>query len=107
MVNFIFCIHNHQPVGNFDFVLEDAYENSYYPFLLAVSKYPSLKLSYHVTGFLLDWIEANHPEFIDLLRKMVERGQVEMLGGGYYEPILSVIPERDRLGAASDDERAH
>ncbi len=98
MVNFIFCIHNHQPVGNFDYVLEEAYVNSYYPFLKAVSKYPSLKLSYHVTGFLLDWIEAHHPEFIELLRKMIERGQVEMLGGGYYEPILSVIPERDRRG---------
>ncbi len=98
MVNFIMCIHNHQPVGNFDFVMEDAYEDSYYPFLQAISKYPSLKLSYHLTGYLLDWIEEHHPEFIELLRKMVGRGQVEMLGGGYYEPILSVIPERDRLG---------
>ena len=78
--------------------MEEAYVNSYYPFLKAISKYPSLKLSYHVTGFLLEWIEAHHPEFIELLRKMIDSGQVEMLGGGYYEPILSVIPERDRRG---------
>ncbi|MEE9542156.1 MAG: alpha-amylase/4-alpha-glucanotransferase domain-containing protein, partial [Thermodesulfobacteriota bacterium] len=45
-----------------------------------------------------DWIEEHHPEFIELLKKMVDRGQVEMLGGGYFEPILSVIPEQDRLG---------
>ncbi len=69
MVNFIFCIHNHQPVGNFDFVMEKAYADSYYPFLKAVSLYPNLKLSYHITGFLLDWIEEHHPEFIELLKK--------------------------------------
>jgi alpha-amylase len=26
-------IHNHQPVGNFDFVFEEAYRKSYRPFL--------------------------------------------------------------------------
>ncbi|OGP26745.1 MAG: hypothetical protein A2067_06165 [Deltaproteobacteria bacterium GWB2_42_7] len=33
-----------------------------------------------------------------MLCKMVKKGQVEMLGGGYYEPILAVIPVRDRVG---------
>ena len=29
---------------------------------------------------------------------MVNRGQIEIIGGGYYEPILMTIPERDALG---------
>jgi len=32
------------------------------------------------------------------LKLMVERGQVELLTGGYYEPILAVIPDDDKLG---------
>ena len=98
MPNFIFCIHNHQPVGNFDHVIEDSYQKAYLPFLNAVSKYPSIKLSFHITGYLLDWLLENHREYIEMLYKMVKRGQVEMMGGGYYEPILAVIPPEDRFG---------
>ena len=98
MTDFVFCIHNHQPVGNFDFVLEDAFDRAYDPFLRAISKHPSLKLSLHTTGFLLDWMAANRPAYIELLKEMVGRGQVEIMGGGYYEPILSVIPPADRHG---------
>ncbi len=33
-----------------------------------------------------------------LLARMVERGQVELFGAGDTEPVLAVIPHRDRLG---------
>ena len=98
MLYFLFCIHNHQPVGNFDFVLEKAFQDSYWPFLKALSKHPAVKLTLHNTGYLFDWIYENHPEYIELLKEMVTRGQVEVMGGGYYEPVLSVIPEQDRAG---------
>src|SRR5690606_30378380 len=32
------------------------------------------------------------------LAKLVERDQVELFGGAFYEPILSIIPEADRIG---------
>lgn len=92
------CIHNHQPIGNFDFVMEEAYEKSYHPFLASLERHPSIKLSFHTTGFLIDWLAEKKPGFISLLREMVSRGQIEMVGGGHYEPILSVIPYNDRVG---------
>ncbi|MBI5887281.1 MAG: DUF1926 domain-containing protein [Deltaproteobacteria bacterium] len=98
MTYFAFCIHNHQPVGNFPHVLEDAYENAYWPFLKLLSKYPSVKLTLHTSGFLLDWIARSHPEYIGLLKEMVSARQVEIMGGAHYEPVLSVIPECDRIG---------
>ncbi len=98
MVNLSLCIHNHQPAGNFDFVLKDAYKRSYWPFLQTLSRYPSIKLTLHNSGYLLDWIVKNRPEYIELLGVMVDRGQVEVLGGGFYEPILPVIPDEDRVG---------
>ncbi|MGH9790746.1 MAG: alpha-amylase/4-alpha-glucanotransferase domain-containing protein, partial [Candidatus Acidiferrales bacterium] len=42
-------------------------------------------------------MEKRHPEFFDLLRELVIRGQVELIGGGFYEPILIAIPFEDRL----------
>lgn len=98
MINFVFCIHNHQPVGNFDEVLEQAYKDSYWPFLKALFNHPSIKITIHNSGYLLDWMIRNKPEYIELLKTMAASGQAEIMGGGHYEPILQVLPEKDRLG---------
>ncbi|MFA5858825.1 MAG: alpha-amylase/4-alpha-glucanotransferase domain-containing protein [Elusimicrobiota bacterium] len=93
---FLFGIHNHQPVGNFGFVLEYAYEKSYLPFLQIMERFPDVKFALHCSGCLWDWILTHKPEYIERIRKLVDRGQVEMISGGYYEPILPVIPDRDK-----------
>ena len=36
---------------------------------------------------------------------LVARDQVEILGGGYYEPVLASLPERDRIGQLQPDGR--
>ncbi len=95
-VNFLFGVHCHQPVGNFGFVFEKAYQKSYLPFFETLAGHPAVKCSAHFSGCLFDWIFDHHPEFIHLLKGLVDRGQVEMVGGGYYEPILAVLPERDQ-----------
>ena len=97
-INFVFGIHNHQPVGNFDFVIKDACERAYRPFLEVLDAHPSLKIAMHFTGVLLDWIIDNQPDIIDTIKKLVDRGQLEIMSGAYYEPILNTIPERDRHG---------
>lgn len=97
-VYFAFGIHNHQPVGNFDFVFEEAYQKAYFPFLELLEQYSFMKIGLHYSGILLEWIYHHHPEYLQKLKKLVEQGQIEMLSGGYYEPILISIPEKDRLG---------
>lgn len=92
------AIHNHQPVGNFPHVFEAAYTQSYRPMLEALERHPHIRLALHYTGPLLDWLEGAHPEFFPMLRGLVDRGQVELMTGGYYEPILAIIPDRDRQG---------
>ena len=93
----ILSFHNHQPAGNFDFVVEEAYNKSYKPLLETFYKFPQVKGVFHYSGSLLEWIEKNHKEHIELLKEMVKRGQIEILQGGFYEPILSNIPERDAI----------
>lgn len=95
---FLFGVHNHQPVGNFDFVFEDAYQKSYRPFLEAVSERPWFRFTLHNSGCLWEWLAERHPEYLALARTLCERGQVDLWGGGFYEPILPAIPERDRAG---------
>ncbi len=97
-INLVLGIHNHQPIGNFDYVLEDAYQKSYKPFLDVLARFPKVKLSQHYTGFLLEWLKKHHPEIFSQLKTLVKSGQVELMTGGYYEPILAIIPDKDKLG---------
>jgi len=97
-IKFAFAIHNHQPIGNFEHVFEHAFTHSYLPFLEILERHPRFKISLHFSGILLEWIRKHHPKALDKLRSMVGRGQVEMLTGGYYEPILAVIPDSDKIG---------
>ena len=91
------AIHFHQPVGNFDYVIEHAADKCYIPFLKTLEKYPEIKMTFHLSGCLLEWAERKRPEIIQRVRNMVKSGQVEVMGGAFYEAILPAIPERDRL----------
>jgi 4-alpha-glucanotransferase len=97
-LKFLFGIHCHQPVGNFEEVFTEAFEKAYLPFIQVLENHPRIRVTIHYSGILFDWFKKNRPEFMDLLRKLVRRGQLEILSSGYYEPILSVIPDEDKLG---------
>src|SRR5258708_31587479 len=85
-------LHNRQPVGNFPWVFQKVYEESYLPLINALERHARIRLSLHYTGSLLDWLGEAHPEFLERIAALVARRQVEMVGGGYYEPILPSIP---------------
>lgn len=83
-------------MGNFDHVIEETYAKCYLPFLGVLGDHPEIRLSLHYSGVLLEWINAHHPDYLSKLKELVERKQVELVGGGYYEPILPGIPDRDK-----------
>lgn len=90
------ALHNHQPVGNFGWVLEENYQLAYLPMLECLERHPRIRVALHYSGYLLDWLCQWQPDFVGRVRALVERGQAEVLGGGYYEPILPSIPDRDK-----------
>ncbi len=77
IINTVFAVHNHQPIGNFEKVFAEAFQHAYKPFLEVIEK---------------------HPELVEKMKEMVKRGQLELLTGSYYEAILAIIPEADRVG---------
>jgi alpha-amylase len=95
---FLFAVHNHQPVGNFPGVFERAFRDCYEPFLIALAGHPSVRFTLHFSGPLWEYMRAKERRSWDLVKGMTGRGQLELLGGGFYEPVLAVIPEEDRAG---------
>lgn len=94
----VLVLHNHQPIGNFDGVCEQAYQDSYLPFLDVFEDYHGLPIGLHTSGSLIEWLERNRPEYLHRLARLVAEGRIEILGGPFYEPILTMIPGRDRVG---------
>ncbi|MDI7277685.1 MAG: DUF1926 domain-containing protein, partial [Anaerolineae bacterium] len=92
------AIHNHQPVGNLDHVFAQGYRDAYEPMVAALERHPEVRLALHYTGPLRDWLAEHYPDFLGRVRALAARNQVEMMTGGYYEPILIAIPDADKLG---------
>lgn len=95
--NLVLLIHAHQPIGNFDDVMERTYERSYLPFVECLARHPRIRLGLHYSGSLLGWLCEKHPEYIQRVGALSARGQIEVVGGGFYEPILIAIPHEDRI----------
>jgi 4-alpha-glucanotransferase len=93
----LLVLHAHQPVGNFDHVFEQAVEECYRPVIQTLAAYPGIRCGLHFSGPLLQWLERHDPELLEEIAALCRRGQVEMLSGGYYEPLLASIPARDAL----------
>lgn len=93
----ILLSHCHVPWGSADEEFELAYTERARPFITALYRWPAVPAVVHYSGVFLEWLNARHPEFISLLEELVGRKQVEMLGGGYYEPAFTLIPHADRI----------
>jgi len=96
-INFPIVFHFHQPEGNFMHVIEDCFQKSYGPLIDSIYDAPDVKVTLHFSGNLLEWFIENKPDFIKKIKEMAQRGQIEIIGGGYYEPIFAIIPTRDKI----------
>src|SRR5487761_2147591 len=94
----LFGVHAHQPVGNFTAVLDEAHLRCYQPFLHMMERFPDFRFSIHISGWLFDYLVQRYPDDIHLLKTLVARGQAELFGAGYTEPVLAAIPVCDRIG---------
>jgi len=97
-VRFLFGVHNHQPSGNFESVVLGAVRDAYHPLLEAVRAAPGVVLTVHCSGGLLIFLRERARPTFDLLGRLAADGRVELLTGGFYEPILAMLPDGDKLG---------
>ena len=95
MTELLLGIHCHQPYNNFFEIVKKATEKSYLPFLKTLKNFPDIKVSVHFSGWLFEWIKNYEKELFQIIKKLVEKEQIELFTAGFYEPILSIIPEED------------
>jgi alpha-amylase len=96
-IRFVFGLHLHQPVGNFDHVFEQHVRDVYRPILERLSTHQFLPIVLHLSGPLLEWLEAHDSRYLDQLGRLVSDRRVELLLAGFYEPVLASLPRTDRV----------
>ena len=96
-LRFVFGLHLHQPVGNFDHVFAQHVEDVYRPLLDRLSEREFLPAVLHLSGPLLEWLEQHEPAYLDRLGRLAADHRLEILLAGFYEPILASLPRADRV----------
>jgi hypothetical protein len=80
-----------------DYVLEEAYAHAYMPFFRVLNAFPDVKINVHFSGYLFSWLCEHKPDYIELLKELKKRGQLEIVAGGMYEPVLALLSEEDGI----------
>jgi len=78
-VRFVFGVHFHQPVGNFDHVFEDHLRDVYLPLVERLTAQRFLPFALHMSGPLLEWLEQHAGPYLDTIGRLAADGQVELL----------------------------
>lgn len=96
-IRFIFGLHLHQPVGNFDHVFAEHFERVYRPLLERLAERQFFPAVFHLSGPLIEWLERHEPAYLDALGRLAADGSVELLAAGWHEPVLAALLRRDRV----------
>lgn len=77
-------------------LLERALAAAYKPILTHLYKHPTLRLHLYIPGAVMEWMETNHPEVNMLVADLCKKDQLELLTGGFHQPVFHIIPGKDR-----------
>ena len=97
-VNLVLGLHMHQPVGNLPEVVDRITATVYQPVLEVMEKHPGVALNLHISGPLMEMWAERYPDLLKKVKGLVATGRVEMMSGGFYEPVLVEWAEEDREG---------
>ncbi|PYO95305.1 MAG: hypothetical protein DMD60_13330 [Gemmatimonadetes bacterium] len=96
-VGFVFGVHLHQPVGNFDHVFADHLRDVYRPLVERLAERRFFPFTLHISGPLLEWLDAHDAAYLDMIGRLAADGQIELLLAGFYEPVLASLLPADRV----------
>ena len=70
----------------------------YRAFFSGIQAEEKLPLTIFAAGSFLEWQKGKRQSYSMLLNNMLSRKQIELLGGGYHQPYLSLLPASDVIG---------
>lgn len=93
-----FCPHFHQPHFQLHKTREEAYTNSYLPWLKLLQDAVNLDSFYinlHFSGPFLYWIRDQKKEYLDTFNRLMASGKIGIIGGLADEPFIQLSSRVD------------
>jgi predicted glycosyl hydrolase (DUF1957 family) len=89
-------LHIYQPPWQDVEVLKRINNECYVPLLNMVDRHDNAKITLNIQGCLLDLLHENAMDAtIEMLRRLIAAGKIEVVGTAMYHPILPLIPEKE------------
>ena len=79
-------------------VLNKSYQGGMKKLLKYLYSHPNFRLAVSLPAPVILHYSRKYPEAIEILRDLISRSQIELLGGGYYSPIFPLLFPIDRTG---------
>ena len=79
-------------------VLDKNYQAVYKPIAKFLYHHPNFPFSFSLSGTQIQFFKKRKNELITIFRELADRKQIEVLGGGYYDPVLPLLYPVDRNG---------
>lgn len=94
-ISLILVVYDQLAPGEREERVARAHDRAWRPLLDALDDTPGVRLALHMSGTLTDWMESERSDSLDRLAGLVDRDQVEYLGGSPVGAALQSLPERD------------
>lgn len=94
VIRVVYLFHIYQPHWQTKEILEDNYQKFYLPLLHVLETHPEYKITLNIAASLTEQlVRENKTEFFERAKKLIENGQIELVGSAAYHPVLPLIPE--------------
>jgi len=102
-INFI---HLYQPANAESYGIRKALDKSYWRLLRLMEEHPQLRMTWNVSGCLLDRLaDEKEEKWLERLRFLVKKGRVELVGSAAYHGFLPFLPEEETIRQIKENEK--
>jgi len=91
-----FCVQ--LSISHFQQIDKSDHVSLYKAFFSGIQAEDKLPLTVFAAGSFLDWQKGKRQAYSMLLNEMLSRKQIELLGGGYYQPYFPLLTASDIVG---------
>lgn len=102
-INFL---HFYQPPNTDSFTVYEALDRSYWRLIRLFEEHPDLTCTINISGCLLARLKnEGELDFISRLKKLIERGQIEVVSSAAYHALLPLLPEKEIILQIKENEK--
>lgn len=98
--------HLYQPANIDSFSVKQALDKSYFRLLRLMEEHPALKMTWNITGCLLERLfdEGEH-DFLLRLKRLAESGRLELVSSAAFHGLLPLLPEKEVVRQIKENEK--